>query len=377
MAKAQARANDARFSERDNPDAKIWDQSPDPWVKEHLLEHVRNTGQPDLWKYHCHSLPAPDSPVPEIIAENIIIPERLRSTVGRAPCPLCSLHGPKYFHGMLVFYRTEKALCVIGHECARKIYGSENIDRERAACRLKQEDNSAISFLIDSFPIVKELREYIGLLIPRSRYIDDVRRKVINAITKQTAKSIYRHVSIDGLLKLYEPKSVPVFRPDGNPVTDSNGNPVVQLEDHVVGTYPLRCAQMLNNGDRLSEAALHRADKILISIDYGDEDALLDALSALGVEGRAKGWKDLRSAWDLIAEARTLCHETQEFLETKNLKNLVAWANDWRAPVHIKCGIDTAGRAWFENKRYHRRYVVILNSTDITAPLAQMPQRDI
>jgi hypothetical protein len=101
MAKLQTSETDRRFLERDNPDAKIWDQRPDQWVIEDLLEHIRNTGQPDLWRYHSHSFPTHDNEVPEIIAENVIVPERLRSVVGRAPCSLCSLRGPKYFHGML------------------------------------------------------------------------------------------------------------------------------------------------------------------------------------------------------------------------------------------------------------------------------------
>lgn len=81
MAKPQKNETDRRFSERDNPDAKIWDQRPDQRVIEDLLEHVRETGQPDLWRYHCHSFPTHDSEVPEIIAENVIVPERLHSVV--------------------------------------------------------------------------------------------------------------------------------------------------------------------------------------------------------------------------------------------------------------------------------------------------------
>jgi hypothetical protein len=377
MAKLQTSETDRRFLERDNPDAKIWDQRPDQWVIEDLLEHIRNTGQPDLWRYHSHSFPTHDNEVPEIIAENVIVPERLRSVVGRAPCPLCSLRGPKYFHGMLVHYRTEKALRVIGHECARKIYGEENIDRERAACRLRQEDNSTISFLIDNWQTVRNLRNIIEVLTPRSKYFDEVRRRFVNAITKQSAKLIYRHVTVDGLLKLYQRKPVPMFGIDGNPIVDSNGEPAVKFEEHVIGTLPLRGAQILNKGDQLSQAALYRADTILASIDYENEEALLEALSALGVDGRSKARKDLCSAWELIVEVRTLCQETQAFLEARNVKNLVAWANDWRAPVHIKCGIDTAGRAWFENRPQHRRFLVILNSTDNTAPLPLMPERDI
>src|ERR1019366_1267018 len=106
-----------------------------------------------------------------------------------------------------------------------KIYGEENIDRERAACRLRQEDNSTISFLIDNWQTVRNLRNIIEVLTPRSKYFDEVRRRFVNAITKQSAKLIYRHVTVDGLLKLYQRKPVPMFGIDGNPIVDSNGEP--------------------------------------------------------------------------------------------------------------------------------------------------------
>jgi hypothetical protein len=193
MTKTQRHEDDSRFSERDNPGAKTWDHYPAEWVVEDLRQHVIKTGKPDEWKWHCHSMPPAGSFMPEVIAEDISVPERLRTVVGLAPCPLCSIRGPKYFHGMLVWYRQEKALRVIGHECARKFYGA-GFDAEIAASRMKREDNSTLSFLIDNLCTVHELRKAVEMLLPRSRYLDKVRTKVISAITKKLLiRSISTH----------------------------------------------------------------------------------------------------------------------------------------------------------------------------------------
>ncbi|WOJ90771.1 hypothetical protein RZS28_05645 [Methylocapsa polymorpha] len=185
MVKTRRQEHDPRFSERDNPEAKIWDRRPDERSIQDLKQHVIQTGKPDEWKWHCHSTPPIGSRMPELIAEDIDIPERLRSVVGAAPCPLCSLRGPKYFHGMLVFYRQEKALRVIGRECGRNFYG-DGFEAEIKASRLRRADDSALGFLIDNLGTVRDLRRSITLLLPRARHFDMLRSKVIDTITKKS-----------------------------------------------------------------------------------------------------------------------------------------------------------------------------------------------
>jgi len=361
MAKPKRR-DDLRFSVRDNPEAKIWDHFPDPWVAEDLRQEVIRTGMPDGWKWHCHSAPPADSPVPKVCAEGIDVPERLRQSVGRAPCPLCSIHGPKYFHGILVWYPEEKALRVIGHECARKFYG-DDFDKEIMEARLKRSDDATIDFLIDNIETISTLRRSVTALRARARTMDEVRRKVVSTITKLASKRIYRETSLDGLLKLYETYSVTTFQ---------QGRENEKLA-RVIGSYPLAGREILISGDMLSEAMLNGADTMLAAIDFGDDDAILNALNTLGIEGRQKAWEDLCNGWDLIIKAHTLCKQTQDFLRAENLERLVTWANDPRAPISIKCWRDSYGKVWFENQR--RRYSVIPNSAEVTSPLPEVPNR--
>ncbi|WOJ90770.1 hypothetical protein RZS28_05640 [Methylocapsa polymorpha] len=178
---------------------------------------------------------------------------------------------------------------------------------------------------------------------------------------------------MDGLLKLYETILVPRFAYDGKPIINSNNEAETKRDEYVSASFALRSGQMLIHRGQLSEALLHQADRALALIDYDNDDAIIEALFTAGVEGRAKAWNDLRHAWDSITEACNLCRETQEFLEAGNLKNLVTWTNDWRAPIHIKCGFDQAGRVWFKNSRF--RYDLIPNSSDITAPLPEIPRK--
>jgi hypothetical protein len=79
-------------------DGKIWDREPRLTLIDEWREHIRRTGEPDTFRYHCHSKPRTEDP-PRIIADGFDVPERFRLSKRLAPCTLCSLHGPKYSEG--------------------------------------------------------------------------------------------------------------------------------------------------------------------------------------------------------------------------------------------------------------------------------------
>lgn len=359
MTKTQRQERNPRFSERDNPEAKIWDDFPPEWVAQDLRQFVRRTGKPDEWRWHCHSAPPLGSLAAEIVAENIGIPESLRNSVGRAPCPLCSLHGPKFYYGMLVYYRQEKCLRVIGRECGQKLHGKEFSDNLKEF-RLKQEDDTVFRLLRDNQKAPNDLSQSITLLRPRARYIDEIRRKVLSAISKKVAKQIHGHIGLDGRLKFDVSSSVEF---------------TYQIRDAAFkqhGHAPLLSgAEMLIYKGLTAEALLTNADRILASIDSMEE--VLTAPGILGRQTRTKAWTALCEVWDLTEKAHKLCHQTQNLLEISNLRNLVSWANDKRSPIHIECRFDNAGRVCFAH--HPHRYLLTPNSPELTAPLPTVRPR--
>lgn len=145
MAVRRKPSDDPRFRARDDDAVKIWDFPPPAAVIEDLRAWVSKTGLPDQWRWHLHTKPPANGPVPRILCDGIDIPEKLRYRVGLAPCPLCSLTAPKYYQAMLAWYEQENALRVIGRECGHRFYGQEfaaeklrlKKAREGGRCRLR------------------------------------------------------------------------------------------------------------------------------------------------------------------------------------------------------------------------------------------------
>lgn len=159
---------DARFMERDNQSAKIWEVRPPQSIIDDCKDFVRKTGKPDEWRWHIHTKPEIGSPPPVILDPDISVPEKLRPSVGMAPCPLCSLHGPRYFFGMLGWWKGERALRVIGNECGHKFYG-EGFEEAKREFKKKHSDDAAQNFLIANLMRVFDLRRFITTLQPRAR----------------------------------------------------------------------------------------------------------------------------------------------------------------------------------------------------------------
>ena len=130
MSPSAAEAMNRRFQERDNPAGKVWDREPRLTLIDEWREHIRRTGEPDTFRYHCHSKPRTEDP-PRIIADGFDVPERFRLSKRLAPCTLCSLHGPKYYRGMLAWWPEEKALRAIGHECGVRYWGEAFVQAKR------------------------------------------------------------------------------------------------------------------------------------------------------------------------------------------------------------------------------------------------------
>src|SRR3954452_23451678 len=87
MSPSAAEALNPRFQERDSPAGKVWDREPRLTLIDEWREHIRRTGEPDTFRYHCHSKPRTEDP-PRIIADGFDVPERFRLSKRLAPCTL-------------------------------------------------------------------------------------------------------------------------------------------------------------------------------------------------------------------------------------------------------------------------------------------------
>ena len=247
MPRIARKPEDNRFEERDNPQAKVWDVRPPPSVIDDLREVTRRRRKPDEWRWHCHSRPPAKSSAPVILAEGIIIPEHLRTRVGMAPCPLCSLRGPRYYEGMLAWWPEERALRVIGRERGAHIGEAISL-RPLSSSRKRRDDDDALGLLIDALPSVPKWREWIAALLPRARELDRLRKQLLSIISRPVAREIYKHSDhrYSGLMRT---EYVVATYSNGIRINGSDGEPMKRPEKSVEWSAPFGGREMLLAGE--------------------------------------------------------------------------------------------------------------------------------
>jgi len=354
---------DPRFSERDNPEAKIWDVKPPQSLIDDLRAFTVKTGTPDLWRFHCHSKPPENSPPPRVIATNIDIPESLRASVGKAPCPLCSLRGPRYFYAMLGWWPDEKALRVIGHECGHKFWGV-GFDVETRRFELEKDDDANLGFLIDNFRQVAPMRKTIEQIQPTARFLDRLRRRFFSVVSKKNIQTINRSLDSNfGRLGLYD-EITTTF-------TDSRGNESRKQIPSLVEDIHLNGRQMLAIGNDSADIHLYRAEQNLKGLDLPSDDSFIDELGRLDMDGRKHAADNLKEAWKAIKEAVEVCTATQEFFASENLRAFARWASDHRAPVQLRIREDRLGR--FDAAHRTHSMQIIPGSPELKIALPRVP----
>jgi hypothetical protein len=333
---------DPRFLERDNPHAKVWDVQPPKSVIDDLREHTKKTGKPDEWKWHCHT-PPPHDETPRIIAVGIDIPERLRSEVGLAPCPMCSLHGPRYYEGMLAWWPKEKALRVIGHECGGRFYGDAFTDAKREF-KNRIRDDEAINVLFETLPKVREVIAWIHGFKRQARKLDEAQKDFVRGITLKTTTSLYRHIALEGCLRLTEEVWEPVFGKDGSPVTDSNGNEVKKPSLKTVTRLPIAGYETLNKPKKNVELEIYRALVNLESLGDINPSAIEDILIGWGQIKRIAYAVLIKESFAFCRTAYELARTIQAFLTSENLDTICCVVADRRFEIDVHIRRERFGR---------------------------------
>lgn len=360
---------DPRFDVRDNPDAKVWGTEPSKSAIDDLREHTRATGKPDEWKWHCHSRPSSDE-VPQIIAVGIDVPEKLRPDVGLAPCPLCSLHGPRYYEGMLAWWPKEKALRVIGHECGHHLYGAAFVEAKKDY-RHRASDEAALDALIETLPIVPAVRAWINTTQPQARKLDETRTRLLRGLGAKTAASLYRHIGPERTLKLIEEVWEPIYGKDGAPVIDANGNHARRPALRTVAHLPIAACEALDKPRQMVEPLLYRAHVSLEPLGLVNPETLEDLLISWGADRRIENAPRIREAFGCCRAAYNLATVIQAFLASHNLDDLCSFARDSRAPIKVRIRRERFGRYELGDGR---KSIVLINETpEITTPITPPP----
>jgi hypothetical protein len=359
----------ARFVERDDDTVKIFDVLPARSVVDDLRRFTKETGTPDLWRWHLHTRPPKGSRF-KIVADDITVPESLRPRIGLAPCPICSLHAPKFFSGMLVWFPDERSLRVIGGECAKHVSGEQALTDARQDFKVRKADDAATNFLFENLPLVREAKPAFAEVYRRARQLDKTARAIRSSLRQDARKSLLDAATAAGGLGLYEWVQVPMLDRQGRPILDDAGEirrtegralaGVIQVEGLPIFGTPQNC-----------ESYAVRAAAALDGLFVNDDDELLDLLSRLDDLGRVEAAKHIRDAWILMGKACSLFSRMQRFLEPDNIERLGEWGRDPRAPARLYAAARASGR--IELGEIGRKAVAILPNRAISDPVPTYP----
>ncbi|MEP4340731.1 MAG: hypothetical protein ABJ042_01985 [Lentilitoribacter sp.] len=290
---------------------------PGSHILDSFRKHISETGIPTTWQYHNHTKPPADSEFEELLSFEI--PSKLRDNVGKALCPICSPHSPKYFDGKLAWFPKEGVIRAIGHECAKTLFGTEATNRAKSARLARERKNSAEDYLLDKLPKIGELRNLVESLIPKGRQLDAVRVSIWKAGGKSACQNLVR-LGAGGELKLYdEVKSIKA---------DKFGETSTVFERVEIGSIQIRALNFLKNSSSI-EAKAKNALVALVAINAtNDEEEALEFITSTLTMDRFlfDAEKVTKAALVDVDELRKIIAEAKHFLNPTNLENLSRWA---------------------------------------------------
>lgn len=331
---------DDRFTERPNPNARIFDHLPSTAIRKEFLEWVKNDGRPDKWRYHVHTKPPKDT-VPTIL-EKFDIPDKLRASVGEAPCPICKLRGPKYFSGMLAWFPQEKCLRAIGRECGGEWFNKDAFYAALNRYDEAKKDEAAGDFLILNYANIPLARAFIAEARHTARAADQLRQKFRRAIGVGDAKKIYR-LSDGNRLPLFEEGPMQVYE-NGLPKFDLEDNPITRMERINLEYRHVDGLGVLRDINSFAEVIMQRADHILADFSFMDDpDETIKQIVEWGPEGRIDAEEKIQLAWKDIEEALKVIAEARVFFERRNLERFADWGFDRRCPFPFFCDVQNNG----------------------------------
>lgn len=326
-----------------------------------FLEHVRVTGQPDLWEHHTASRPPADQDF--IVLREFGIPEERRAEVGKATCPICSPSSGKYFHGALAWFPREGVVRAIGIECAKGHFGQDRFQRARDEGERHRAIQRAQDTLLDLLPRLPELREAVDALLPICVAADRFRDHFVTAVSASAAKALAKQGQ-GGELIIEEMVTVDV--------ADRYGVDRKSRTSREVGRLKVQGMSLLSSTASAAAAARNASAALDAVQAVTPEEALevvttklADPVDLFQAETVARRMHDeVQKVWKLVCEARA-------FVTMANLLALDQWANHHLVSPPFEMSFDPRYAARITvRKRFEKERIVPIPS-ELIGPLPE------
>jgi hypothetical protein len=226
----------------------IFVEPPGEDVETEILDFIRETLAPHLWRGHTHTKFSKDEPF-EYINEYQLLPGR------EAPCPCCSPFRPKYYRkGVIVWFPREGVIRLVGGDCFKGMMGAE---AHRAASeryeRVKRR-KADIAVILQNLDALPATLSAINHTMPIAKAIDRFRDDLRGGTVAQFTRGLWRHVK-EGSLTIEEKDGRIRAHASiaGQSILDSATKPVLprlqmahaMLENLELGTDPEGCVKAM------------------------------------------------------------------------------------------------------------------------------------
>lgn len=294
---------------------------PTPSVIRDFKDWVTETGQPDRWKWHDHSMPPKDHDYDELV--KFEIPDKKRADVGLARCPICSPNNGKYYKGVLTWFPAEGTIRAIGHECAEKHFGTLRYNRARSVRKHRQRVDAARDFLFKHLPTISSLRREVETNVPISVDIDRIRHIVRGTVTKDACLKLVK-LGQRGPLLLQENTEIDV--------TDSYGKARTNTTSRVIGSVQVEGLGFLSRQFLTAAQARNTVQALNLVRTVNEEEALIFVCDTLANDDHLfQADKLTRAAIAEFDKLQDALAEAKMFLHPDNLAKLTEWSNDFRS----------------------------------------------
>ena len=136
---------------------------PKPWfvtrpgkeVVAEIVDFIKRTGKPYLWRGHTHSKPPTGSK--PVYLDEFELPKKFRAPDRRAPCPCCSPAHPKFCDGKIAWFPSEAVIRILGPDCFKALDAEghqEAVDNLRAERRREKDTRFLLSRLPNLWHVV-------------------------------------------------------------------------------------------------------------------------------------------------------------------------------------------------------------------------------
>jgi hypothetical protein len=287
-------------------------------------QHLKDTNSPETMPGLNGSAPLKGQPF-FFIFEFRLKPEK-RPDRREAPCPICSPHSPKYFHGAMAWFPVEGVYRCIGIECAGRFIGKAETENAKRYMRESEARNRDYEFLFENLGCAPKMIRYLEALIPAANHAEKLRHDLSAAHVREPLRKALK--SHDGQLRVWESHKVQRLHPaTGEVRTVLERLPV----EYGVLTGVTALAPKFNVLHKLRIAISH-----LKVMDHGDGDAA----SEWTLENAYSHPADMASFGSILRQAKPMrirfeskIGDVLAFFNEGNFERLARFGADPRNPI--------------------------------------------